>query len=172
MNLYGYAGGDPVNNHDPFGLDVEAKDEKADRIYKQLKNRAHVMAVSTDEKRQSAGTALLGIMSDLESMDGVVAIHVDLLPKTETGSLTAAHGGGNAINLSSSDFGSRSPLVLLAHELGHAHHIWARGNPLSIWTPFNPFGAHYRAGVRAENYMRAYSGCGRRYTHVTSGPPC
>ena len=172
MNLYGYAGGDPINNHDPFGLDVEAKDEKADRIYKQLKNRAHVMAASTDDKRRDAGKALLGMISDLEGMDAVVEIHVDLLQGTKTGTLTSAYGGGNAVNLDSRDFSSRSPLVLLAHELGHAHYIWKQGNPLTAFTGLNPFGGNFRAGVRAENHMRAYSGCGKRFWHVTAGPDC
>ena len=161
-----------MNNSDPFGLDVVPKDEKAERLYKQLKNRAHVMSVSTDDRRRESGKALLGMISDLENMDAVVEIHVDLLPRTRTGTLTAANGGGTAVNLDSRDFGSYAPLVLLAHELGHAHYIGAQGNPLSVYTPLNPLGGNYRAGVLAENHMRTYYGCDKRFWHVTAGPDC
>lgn len=184
LNLYGFAGGDPVTFSDPFGLSadtVEFADDESAATYKQLQNLAANAAKSSDEKVAAAGVQLGSFLNGLESSSNTVTIDfrganagavISNWFFNATGGFvgkpytrTDLFKGGNASVIidptrTSSSSGLGSELILL-HELGHAS-SWMSGVRSMV--------ANWAAAINAENVGRAILGCVSRQNH-TEVPP-
>ncbi len=123
LNLYGYAGGDPINDSDPFGLHIVPKDPGAVRAINRLRRNAAADAASSDPEIAAAGRAVQGMLVDLDTSK------TNFYVFTEQGGINGMgpmnEGGGYGVNLPGAMF--RSSDVLLAHEFGHAVHVVRTG---------------------------------------------
>lgn len=132
LNLYGYAGGDPINYADPFGLAAGFRGLEAQRLWKSLQSQAVTWALSDDKEVQERGTKLLGMMNRLRASDRVVTIGVDdpFGSGNPSRNRTGPFGDGLGINVSMGQYGAVSLTTKLAHELGHAYAVFRLGMPV------------------------------------------
>ena len=174
-NVYGFAGGDPIAYSDPFGLYViTAEGSEARRLFQQLKNSASAMSKSSDGQKRDAGIALSQMLARLENAPDTIKIFTHF-PKTATGALTT-EGVGYGVNVRASQFPLVDPIVLLAHELGHAHRIvidgkGTEGLSRAIDALLDRVHPSELTAMRYENAARTLMGCAAR-TDANRATPC
>ena len=76
MNLYGFAGGDPVNFADPFGLKVECANAQSGAVWNQLVTMARNAMGSADGGVAAAGRSLNGMLRGIWDSESTMRIDV------------------------------------------------------------------------------------------------
>jgi RHS repeat-associated protein len=172
MNLYGFAGGDPVNFSDPFGLfEVRFADSGAKEAYERLRKLASSAASSNDPTVASGGRGLGGLLDGLERSSEVVTIgtfNANWFARNSAQDVGTI--GGRIIMIDPAAASSRtgnSVSTLLAHELGHAYN----------WAVDGSTNARRSAqrSVSTENFARMAQGCALRqlpHDRIRSSPAC
>ena len=172
LNLYGFAGGDPVNFSDPFGLKIEFKDEEAEGIYNNLK--------TVLEGAGKAGEALLGNLRWLEGSERLTVTIGYTNNKLTLGWMWLRHGVKSASwtrtnkELTQSDITvgpkqTYSVEMRLSHELGHAF-FNLNHDPAGFDGDFRA--ASNDASLHWENVVRGILGCQSRPNHRLAGGYC
>jgi hypothetical protein len=127
LNLYGFAGGDPINFSDPFGLTVTPVDAQSRKLWNDLKRAIRDARKRDDEGVRASGALLAGMVRDLENSTtefkiDYFAFSASLLARNGGGEEGYCHRGICQIMVASN--GAKSgPLAALAHEAGGA---WLR----------------------------------------------
>lgn len=124
--------------------------------------------------RNATRVSLSLMIARLENAPDTIKIFTHF-GKTSTGPLTT-EGVGYGVNVRASEYPMVNPIVLLAHELGHATRIvidgkgtekWARR--ISAWR--NQVHPSELTGMRYENSARTLVGCAAR-TDASQATPC
>lgn len=149
LNLYGFAGGDPVNFSDPFGLKVEFYNDGARKLWEDLRREATEASRSKNKDMAKAGRRLLNAMTSLERDDDLLTVSVETGRGSGFGPRTDAPGYGILVDPNRPS--NVEPYVVLSHELGHAYQSMVSGP--------NRIGSYPRA-VGFENSARTIAGCG------------
>src|SRR5690606_11953652 len=89
LNSYGFAAGDPINYHDPFGLTVEFKDSKSRHEWNTARRHLRRAARSKDADTKQAAQEALALMA--EGGAPGITLHVALESHSEA---NAHHHGG------------------------------------------------------------------------------
>ena len=165
-NVYGFAGGDPVNFEDPFGTEIVFKGAEARYQFARLKAMANGMSRSRDATTSGNGSALLTMLDELERSKKKLYLYVDKSSlfggdwANGTGTIRWYRGGGVGSSVSSTQFEGIPVPVLLAHELAHAH-VWliqGGGQPTDAdRTNANAYTNLF--AISMENMVRASLGC-------------
>jgi len=167
LNLYGYAGGDPINNHDPFGLELKPIDARSERALNRLRRSADEAAASSDSATAAAGQALQNQLAELDAMEDVIYVQSRTFGRSGFGKVLAADGSptgdwGVQIGGLPIRFGTATKL---SHELGHAYFTLTTGQ----YDPRSP-GPSNNAALRMDNLYRATQGCASRQVHNSQIP--
>jgi uncharacterized protein RhaS with RHS repeats len=171
VNLYGYAGGDPINNHDPFGLDVVFRGDEdgavARRAWNDLKAAARAGLRDNDRGTQKAARALLGVLNSMER-DTETTFHVEI--GAMSSSFLNATGGGietcsgttpNCSVVVATNGLRTGVLTSLAHEAGGA---WGSKRGVTH--------ADMTGATQWENAARRLFGCSFRADHGQAPTAC
>src|SRR5258708_34075557 len=89
LNLYGYAGNNPIMFTDPFGLKVDTTDAKAGALWRQALSLATNASKSKNKDIAAAGIALGRVLNAISSSDRTVTISVKSI-----GPIMGAYTGG------------------------------------------------------------------------------
>ena len=127
INQYGYAGGDPVNYSDPFGLTVTPVDAASQRLWNDLQRAIRDARRSDDEGVRKAGELLAGVVRDLVNSSTEFKVNFSAF---SPGDLAQTGGGEEGYCIRgicqirvASNGAKSGPLAALAHEAGGA---WLR----------------------------------------------
>jgi len=163
VNLYAYAGSNPIAYKDPFGLKVEFENAKAEELYRQMRQAAEAATRSRNRLVASSGRKLLATLTALEDDEEVVRIEVNDGRQNGFG---IDRGSNNwAIVVSDQHPGRVAPQVRLAHELGHAYSVMVDGRaPTDLLN--RPF-SNGRS-LETENAARGIWKCAPRIDHDTT----
>jgi uncharacterized protein RhaS with RHS repeats len=156
VNQYGYVGGDPINSHDPFGLEVRFNGAAARAYWSALVQAANRAAKDGETRAERKAGRQLARMLDQMRRDTSRIYGINVI---EMDQATFAATGGGQETTDRSQPGSRNispilidpdalagPLTALAHELAGAR---AR-----------QFGGQHNApALRAEALARTIFGC-------------
>jgi RHS repeat-associated protein len=178
INLYAYAGSNPVSYSDPFGLWISCADARSCEVYNNAYMSALTASRSGDENVSAAGTRLLGVFTALEASEKQIDVNVRF------SLLLSAAGLGNASSpcghvdtdcspgasyaarvVPGTDQGS-SAEARLSHELGHIYSAMVEGHAFKT-------DANRATAVRTENDYRTTRGCTPpREDHKSTPGPC
>lgn len=119
LNLYGYAGGDPINFHDPFGLEFVFKGDDARELEGAYRRGRRILSARAGNGDADAAAAL-GLLNQMEKSKRVFTIASG---RTSTGAIGNTDDAGNVtvdVALSKEEPNTRLPFVVL-HEMGHSY---------------------------------------------------
>jgi hypothetical protein len=158
LNLYGFAGGDPINFSDPFGLKVRFVGDNAEQLEEEwnaLRDRAREAMGSGDKSVRRAGRLLSTTLEALEADEETIWIGSN--SSARPGLTTATFRDGElstlAIGINKQMFGGYSAngrQEVLAHESGHAFHF--------LNYPRNE-NANKALAIKLNNAFRTVIGC-------------
>jgi hypothetical protein len=167
LSLYGFAGGDPVNNWDPFGLDVQFRGEGAEEAWNALKRQARRGLRDKEKAVREASREMLDVLTDMErDADVTYVVQFTTMSDEEL----ERTGGGREFCRAGSPFcaieistrGSLAgTMTSLAHEAGGA---WGSRQGID----------HYgiTGAVKWENAARRILGCDLRSSHAAKPSLC
>jgi hypothetical protein len=161
LNLYGYAGADPVNYTDPFGLELKPIDARAEKALLRIRAYAAEASASSDSATAAGGAQLQAMLTALDEYEGVILVGSSSFRGSGFGKLLDDAGnptGGFGVRLGRRHL-KHSDATLLTHELGHAYHTVSTGSYGGVPGPSNT------TAVQMENHYRSIRGCGTRRAH-------
>src|SRR5258708_19442846 len=169
LNLYGYAGNNPIMFTDPFGLKVDTTDAKAGALWRQALSLASNACKSKNKDIGGEGIALGRVLNAISSSDRTVTISVKsigpIMGAYTGGAYTQAVYGGSDVVIdptrASARFGIGNELVMI-HELGHALFELASSSDQTS----------NQLAVTVENMGRTILGCVQRSEERRVGKEC
>ena len=171
VNLYAYAGNNPLVYTDPFGLRVDFKDAESEALWRQLQTLARNAGRSRNKKIAAAGVALGNTLSAIEASDKTVTVSFrqgsawERFNSRETGTFELSSGNARIRidpTFTSGRYGVSNEMILL-HEMGHAFSVMSGNRPGGA--------ASWGLSVDVENLGRTILGCEYRPDHTTT-PAC
>ncbi len=157
MNLYGYAGGDPINNWDPFGLyDVKYGDAQTEREVAELRNVSPTFDAAMSQLENDS-TVLVNIGRGSTSPCGGSGGCAQRAGTNAAGqrvfNVTLSEGGVASANALLKYAGGANMLTTIGHEV-YGHVVpWRHGTQCADGFPGTP--AARSCSVTRENVIRA-----------------